>query len=78
MNKRQLKGRKLEILEKTVDFILDFLKCNVYKEDGHGFTNFLAAFNAHELSDRLVDFAHDDEVSARSQFKEKIKTAVDK
>ena len=50
----------------------------MYKEDGHRFTNFLTALNAHELSDRLVDFAHDDEISARSQFKEKIKTAVEK
>ena len=66
--KQRLKGRKLEILEKTVDFILDFLKCNVYKEDRHGFTSFLTAFNAHELSDRLVDFAHDDEINARDQF----------
>ena len=76
--KQRLKGRKLEMLEKAVDFILDFLKCSVYKEDGHGFTSFLTAFNAHEMSDRLVDFAHDDEISARSRFKEKIKTAVDK
>ena len=76
--KQRLKGRKLEILEKAVDYILDFLKCNVYKQDGRGFTNFLTAFNSHELSDRLVDFAYDDEVSARDQFKEKIKNAVDK
>ena len=76
--KQRFKRTKLEILEKAVDFILDFLKCNVYKEDGHGFTSFLTAFNTHELSDRLVDFAHDDEISARSQFKEKLKTAVEK
>ena len=76
--KHRLKGRKLEKFEKAVDFILDFLKCNVYKQDGHGFTSFLKAFNSHELSDRLVDFAYDDEVTARDQFKEKIKNAVDK
>jgi hypothetical protein len=68
---QRLKERKLEILEKAVDFILDFLKCNVYKHDGHGFTSFLKAFNSHELSDRLVDFAYDDEITARDQFKEK-------
>ena len=76
--KQRLKGRKLEFLEKAVDFILDFLKCSVYKHDGHGFTSFLADFNSHELSDRLVDFAYEDEVSARDQFKTKIKNAVDK
>ena len=44
---------------------------------GMGLLAFFSDFNSHELSDRLVDFAYEDEVSARDQFKTKIKNAVD-